>query len=144
MPSCPVNIAPFTCTLSELVAFTHAPTVLETILAEDEPFGVRVTVEFSGGGAIALMPLSLPLRIDFFAKPYGSGAAIALGSAGTPTFPKQLTYQIGIDIPQGAASLGLVAEKIYNISALFRVGAPQAPSFMHGAITDLAVQIYVP
>jgi hypothetical protein len=61
-----VHIAPITCKLADLSIFTADPNaVSETILRQDEPFQVQVRVDFGGAGAIALMPLELPIQLNF-------------------------------------------------------------------------------
>jgi hypothetical protein len=142
MNSGQVNIAAIACRFSDLIAFTTNPDLAETIFSEAEPFGLRVAVEFGGGGAIALMPLALPVQVDFFAKPYGRGEAIELGTALLKTTARQFLYHPTLEIANGPGGVGLIAEKVYNVSALLRVGTPEGPSFITGFIENLAVQTY--
>ena len=142
MKSVQVHIAPIVCKFFDLTAFTTHPDALETIIQQDEPFGLRVTVEFERSGAIALMPLALPIQVDFCAKPYGTSATIELGHVLIETVAGQFTYHPTLDLPVGPASLGVVPEKIYNISALLRIGAVGGPAFINGFIDDLAIQTY--
>lgn len=137
-----VNIISIACTLSHLRAFTHASKAPETLLCHSEPFGLEVTVEFAKPGAIALVPLSLPMQIDFFAKPYGCGSDLELGTVTAVTQAGQFSYALTLEIPGGPAQAGLVSEKIYAVSALLRIGAPQYPALINGFIEKLIIQTY--
>lgn len=139
-----VNIAPITCKLSDLIIFTtDANAVSETILRQDDPFQVQVRVEFGGAGAIALMPLALPIQLNFFAAPYGCGAKIDLGNTIIETSAKIFTYTPGLAITSPAL-VKLMPEEIYQITAVLRVGAPNSPAFITGYMEGLAIQTYNP
>lgn len=139
-----VNVAPITCKLSDIIIFTTDPNaVSETILRQDETFQVQVRVEFGGAGAIALMPLTLPIQINFFADPYGCGAKIDLGNTIVATSAKIFSYTPTLTVPSPAL-VGLMPEEIYQITAVLRVGVPNSPAFITGYIEGLAIQTYNP
>jgi len=138
------SIAAFTCTLSDLIAFTTNPDEPETILRQDKSFGLGVTVEFGGSGAIALMPLGLTIRVNYYAKAYGSSAVIELGDTTVTTASGQFIYQPILKVPKGLVKTELHPEALYNISALLRSGSPEGPSLINGYIENLVIQIYVP
>lgn len=140
-----VNVAPITCKLSNLTLFTpdsdtRYPNI---ILKDDESFQVQVTVEFGGAGAIALMPLSLSIQVNFFVEPYGIGCKAELGSTLVTTSAGILTYTPTLAVAQPAA-IGLVPEEIYQVTAVLRVGTPNWPAFITGFTEGLALQTYRP
>lgn len=138
-----INSAPIVCLLSNLTAFTTDPTALETIVGQEEPLRLRVTVEFERrSGAIALMPLAIPIRVSFFAKPFGPGETIDLGTAMTTTTAGVFTYTPTLELDRGPGEVGLVPEVIYNVSALLRIGAVNHPALLNGFIEHLAIQVY--
>lgn len=139
-----VTIAPIACNLSHLIVFTPKVEMAETILRQDEPVALRVTVEFSRSGAIALLPLGLALTVEFFAKPFGAGTTIALGKTNLITTANQFTYLPTLELSTGFATLGLQPEKVYKISALLQVGASDFPAFINGFTEGLTLQTYVP
>ncbi|UBF23710.1 hypothetical protein K9N68_18240 [Kovacikia minuta CCNUW1] len=140
-----VNIASIRCQFSNLTAFALTrPETMETIFAGNEPLGLQVQVEFGSGGAIALMPLALPIRVDFFAEAYGKGDAIDLGNVVAKTKPQQYIYPLTLEISRGPFGVGLSAEKLYNVSAVLRIGTSEGPSFITGFLENLAIQIYDP
>lgn len=136
------QIASITCTLSGLTAFNHTPDQPETILAHDQPFGLTLTVEFSGSGAIALMPLGLPLQVEFFGMAIGARDSIPLGQVTIQTTGGQFTYHPTLKVINGPASLGLVCEAVYRVTGLLRVAASGYPSFLTGVMEDLMIQVY--
>lgn len=139
-----IHIAPIACTLSELTIFTSDPNAApETILRQDEPFQVQVRVSFGGAGAIALMPLTIPIQVNFIADPYGCGQKIDLGNTIMETAAKIFTYTPKLAIATPAAA-GLLPEEIYQITAVLRVGVPNSPAFITGIIEGLAIQTYHP
>ena len=139
-----VNVAAITCKLAHLKVFTtDANADSETILRQDEPFQVQVKVEFGGAGAIALMPLALPIQLNFFADPYGCGAKIDLGNTIIATSAKIFTYTPTLKITT-PAFVGLMTEEIYQITAVLRVGVLNSPAFITGFIEGLAIQTYNP
>lgn len=140
-----VNVAPITCNLSNLTVFTTNPDFEypETILRQDKPFSLRVTVEFGGPGAIALVPLCLSIKINFFAEPYGVSSKVELGNTMMETSARIFIYTPTLTVATPAA-LGLVPEEIYQITAVLRVGAPNWPALITGYIEGLALQTYLP
>jgi hypothetical protein len=140
-----ISIAPITCHLSHLTVFTadSEADYPETILKQKEPFQLRVTVAFGGPGAIALMPVGLTVRVDFFAEALGIGSKVELGKAVVATAKEVFTYTPTLKVAKPAA-VGLVAEEIYHVSAVLRVGAPEPPALIAGFIEGLTIQIYQP
>lgn len=139
-----VNVAPITCKLSDITIFTTDPNAdSESILRQDEAFQVQVRVEFGGAGAIALMPLALPIQLNFFADPYGCGAKIDLGNTIMETSAKIFSYTPTLTVPS-PAFVKLMPEEIYQITAVLRVGMPNFPAFITGYIEGLAIQTYNP
>lgn len=138
-----VQIAPINCNLSHLTVFTTVSDLEhpETILDQHEPFSLQVMVEFGGPGAIALMPLSLCIKVSFFAEPCGLGAKIELGDSLIDTSARTFTYTPTLTIAT-PASVGLVAEGIYQVTAVLRVGALNSPALIIGFIDGLIIQIY--
>lgn len=111
------------------------------ILSQEQLFQARVTVEFGGPGAIALMPLCLPIKVNFFAEPYGLGSKIELGNTFVNTSAGILTYTLTLAAVK-PTTVGLVPEEIYQLTAVLRVGAPNWPAFVTGFIEGLAIQTY--
>lgn len=140
MSNAQVVIAPISCTLANLVAFAPPQTAMETIFHQAEPFAVQVSVEFGRSGAIALLPLGLTLRVDFFAKPFGRGDTLLLGCISSVTKAGQQLYTLVLTLPDGPTAL--VPEKVYAISALLQVGAPNYPALINGTIEGLMLQTY--
>lgn len=138
-----VNIAPISCNLSNLTVFTpNSHTAYpEMILRQDESFSLRVTVEFAGPGAIALVPLCLPIKVNFFAEPYGIGKKFELGNTLVETSAKTLTYTPTLTVAK-PAGVGLITEEIYQVTAVLRIGAPDWPALITGFIEGLAIQTY--
>jgi hypothetical protein len=137
-----LHIASLSGVVSDLTAFTTDPSQLETILSQTEPLGFRVTIEFSRSGAIALMPLALPIQVEFLAKAVGSGSKLELGKTSITTAAHQLIYHPTLLLPNGVSSASLLPEEIYEITAVLRVGAPAYPAFITGIIKGLMIQIY--
>lgn len=140
-----VHVAPISCKLSNLTVFTtdaHAE-YPETILRQDTPFSLRVTVEFAGSGAIAFVPLCLPINVNFFAEPYGVNSKVEIGNASVETQARVLTYSPTLTVAK-PAGVGLVPEEIYQITAVLRVGAPNWPALITGFIEGLVLQTYLP
>lgn len=138
-----VQVAPINCNLSHLTAFTTVSDGehTETILHQHESFSLRVKVEFGGSGAIALMPLSLCIKVTFYAEPCGLGAKIELGDSLVDTSAKTFTYSPTLTIAT-PSSVGLVAEEIYQVTAVLRVGALNSPALIIGFIDGLIIQTY--
>jgi hypothetical protein len=138
-----VNVAPITCKLSNLTVFTTDPDAEypETILSQDEPFSLGVTVEFGGSGTIALMPLCLSIQVNFFAEPCGLGSKIDLGHTSVDTSARFFMYTPTLAVATPAA-IGLVSEAIYQITAVLRVGARNSPALITGFIEGLIIQTY--
>jgi hypothetical protein len=138
-----VQVASINCTLSNLTIFTTAPDTEypQTILHQHESFSLRVTVEFGGPGAIALMPLSLCIKVNFFAEPCGLGSKIELGDSLVDTSARTFTYTPTLTIAT-PTSVGLVAEAIYQVTAVLRVGALNAPALIIGFTDGLIIQTY--
>lgn len=137
------EIAPLSCSLSDLKVFsTRSSKLAGTILKQDEPIAFAITTEFGQSGAIALMPLGLEIRVDFYAKPIGRGEELELGCAIAQTMANQFTYTPSLQIESGLKTVGLVADKTYRITALVRVGAPYFPAFVTGILEGLMIQVY--
>lgn len=138
-----VNIVPITCQLFNLTVFTTDPNVesSEMILSQEESFSLRVTVQFGGPGAIAMMPLNMTINATFFAEPYGLGSKIELGSTSVNTYAGILTYSPTLAIAK-PAEVGLTPEEIYQITGVLRVGAPNWPALITGFIDGLVLQTY--
>ncbi len=115
------NAVLITCKLSNLCVFTTDPDAEypETILNQDEPFSLRVTVEFSGTGALALIPLCLSIQVNFFAEPCGFGSKVELGHTSVDTSAKLFTYTPTLTVAT-PATVGLVSEAIYQITGVLR------------------------
>jgi hypothetical protein len=143
MKATQVIVAPITCNLSNLTVFTTHPNTEypDSILQQDEAFSLQVRVELAGPGAIALVPLCLLVRVNFYAEPFGIGSKLDLGEACVETSAKVLTYTptLTLDTP---AQVGLVLEEIYQITAVLRVGAQNSPALITGVIEGLAIQTY--
>ncbi len=139
-----VNLASFHCHLSDLTAFTTSADKPETIVRQDKPFSLQVSVEFSGSGAIALMPLAITIRIDFFAKALGTAETVELGTAKLTTQKGQYLYTPTLKLPKPAVKSGLLPETLYTITGVMRVGAPEEPSLINGYIDNLTIEVYAP
>jgi hypothetical protein len=113
----------------------------ETILHQHESFSLKVKVEFGGSGAIALMPLSLCIKVSFFAEPCGIGSKIDLGDSLVDTSARTFIYTPTLTIAT-PTSVGLVAEEIYQVTALLGIGALNSPALIIGFIDGLIIQTY--
>ncbi len=98
-------------------------------------------MEFGGPGAIALMPLGLSVRVNFFAKPYGLGSKLELGYTAVETSAGIFIYGPTLAVAKPEA-VGLLVGEIFQVTALLRVGAPNWPALVTGFIEGLAIQIY--
>lgn len=138
-----INVVPIACHLSNLTVFTtDASEILSsTVLQGNQPFSLKVTVEFSGPGAIALMPLSPSIQIEFYAKPLSPDPGIALGRVEVKASPDVLTYPLVLTLPP-PASIGLRSKTIYTIGSVLRVGAPDWPSLINGFTEELTIEVY--
>jgi hypothetical protein len=138
-----ISVSQLDCHLSRLtVAAAHIkPTSSATVLKSHTPFSLKVSVEFSGPGAVALMPLSMVVQVEFYAKPLGPGNGIVLGKASVSTSPDVLTYTPELQLGSPLA-IGLQVKTVYRIGAVLMVGAPDWPSFIHGVTEELSVEIY--
>lgn len=140
-----VNVGPIACQLSDLTVSTanSASSLSETILQGNQPFSLQVTVEFSGSGAIALMPLSLTIQTNFFTKPLGPEQGMVLGSVEVITRPGTFVYSPTLNLAP-PLSLGLHTGTIYRIGAVLRIGAPDWPALISGFTEETIVEIYIP
>lgn len=140
-----VNVGPIACQLSDLTVFTanSAPALSETILQGNQPFSLQVTVEFSGSGAIALMPLSPAIQVKFFTKPLSPEQGMELGSVEVITRPGVFVYTPTLNLGP-PLSIGLRTGTIYRIGAVLRIGAPDWPALISGFTEELTIEIYVP
>ena len=138
-----VNVGPIGCQLYNLTVFTAntKSAFPETVLQPHQPFSLKVTVEFSGPGAIALMPLAPTIQVEFYAKPLSPDPAMVLGNIEMMALPGTLTYMptLTLGSPQ---SIGWHTKTIYRIGAVLRVGAPDGPSLINGFIETLTIEIY--
>lgn len=124
-----------------MVASDVSPVLPGTTLQGDQPFSLKVTVEFSGSGAIALMPLSPSIQVEFYAKPLSPDPGIALGHVAIKTMPDVFSYPLVLALTS-PLSLGMKPKTIYNIGSVLRVGAPEWPSLIHGFTEELTVEVY--
>jgi hypothetical protein len=140
-----INVVPITCCLSNLTVFTtDAESVLpNTVLQSNQPFSLRVTVELSGPGAIALMPLSPSIQVEFYAKPLNPDSGIVLGKLEVKTSPDTLIYPLMLTLPP-PNSIGLKSKTIYCIGSVLRIGNPDYPALINGFTEGLTIEIYTP
>ena len=138
-----VNVGPIACRLSNLTVFTinANPAFSETVLQDNQPISLAVTVEFSGPGAIALMPLLAAIQVEFYAKPLSPELGIKLGNIEVVTQPEVLTYTPILNLGS-PLSMGLKSGIIYRIGAVLRVGAPKWPSLINGFTEEVTIEIY--
>ncbi|MGA7934186.1 MAG: hypothetical protein WCA35_11615 [Kovacikia sp.] len=138
-----INVVPIACCLSNLTVFTtDANLVLpNTVLQGNQPFSLKVTVEFSGPGAIALMPLSPSIQVEFYAKPLSPDPGIVLGKVEVKASPDILIYPLTLTLPP-PSSIGLQSKTIYCIGSVLRVGNPDWPSLINGFTEELTIEVY--
>jgi hypothetical protein len=138
-----VNIGPIACRLSNLIVSTDNDNsdFSATVLQGNQPFSLQVTVEFSGPGAIALMPLSPAIQVSFYTKPLGPEAGVDLGSLVIHTKPGVFTYTPNLTLGS-PFSIGLKAKMLYRLGAALRVGAPEWPSLITGYTEEVTVELY--
>jgi hypothetical protein len=136
-----ITIATLDCTLSDLLAYTATSARAETVFAQTDPLSIQVKVEFVGSGAIALLPLTPIVQVEFFAKGIGA-PQIHLGHVLLETVANQFCYEPTLMLSEGLQSAGLLSEKVYQLSALLRVGHPSYPAFVTGFIEGLLIQTY--
>jgi hypothetical protein len=145
MSNSQVNVVPIQCRLSNLIVSPTDgdPTASETILQEDQPFSLKVTVEFLGSGAIALLSLSPSILVEFYTKLLSPEAGVVLGQVGVKTTPGILVYFPTLTLAPPLA-IGLQIKTLYCIGAVLRVGAPNGPSLINGFIEEPIIEIYSP
>jgi hypothetical protein len=138
-----INVVPIVCRLSNLTVITTdaSQTWPSTILQGSQPFSLKVTVEFSGPGAIALMPLSPSIQVEFYARPLSPDLGIALGKVEVKASPDVLTYPLILTLPPPTA-IGLRPKTIYSIGSVLRVGSPDWPSLINGFTEELTIEVY--
>lgn len=129
------------CRLSQLQAIAPSTDEAVTALPLDQPFSLRVTVEFLSSMAIALLRLAPQIRVDFYAKPLASGDGYELGTVAIAAQPGQCIYTLQhcLNPPQ---SLGLSKHGLYRIGVLLRIGAPDGPALIAGGLESLMVELY--
>jgi len=101
-----------------------------------------VQVEFSGSGAIALMPLQLAIQVEFYAKTCKRNEDLELGNIAIATTAKQFLYTPTLELATGLGALAALPDKAYTISALIRIGAKGHPALITGFIEGLFIQTY--
>lgn len=138
-----INVVPIACSLSNLTVFpvNARQSLPNTVLPGNQPFALQVTVEFSGPGAIALMPLSPSIQVEFYAKPLGPELGMTLGKVEVKTRPGIVTYPLDLTLPP-PASLGFRPQTVYSIGSVLRVGDPNWPSLINGFTEELTVEVY--
>jgi hypothetical protein len=138
-----INVVPIACCLSDLTVLTTdvSPTWPNTVLQGSQPFSLRVTVEFSGPGAIALMPLSPAIQVEFYAKPLSPDLGMTLGKVEVKARADILSYPLMLTLPP-PDSLGLRSNTLYTIGSVLRVGAPDWPSLINGFTEELTIEVY--
>ncbi len=138
-----INVVPIDCRLSNLTVFTTDANqeFPDTILQSHQPFSLKVTVEFLGPGAIALMPLSPSIQVEFYIKPLTPDAGQILGKVEVKASPDILTYSPTLTFAP-PVSIGLRPKTIYSVGAILRVGAPDWPSLINGFIEELTIEVY--
>ncbi|MBD2464758.1 hypothetical protein H6G89_27530 [Oscillatoria sp. FACHB-1407] len=138
-----INVVPIACCLSNLTVFTtDANSVFpNTILQSNQPFSLKVTVEFSGPGAIAFVPLAPSIQVEFYAKPLSPDPGIVLGKVEVKANPNVLTYPLTLTLPP-PTSIGLRPKTIYSIGSVLQIGNPDWPSFINGFTEELTIEIY--
>jgi len=137
-----ISIASFTCTVSDLTVRAKNTGRSETIFRLTEVVILAVTIEFSGSGAIAFLPLAPGIQVDFWAKSCDRHQALDLGRVTLPTQATQFTYTPEISLPAGFAAVAATAEQAYQISAVIRIGASGFPAMIIGKFDGLLIHIY--
>ncbi|GEM_PF-1984515 len=143
MSNSKINVVPIACHLSNLTVFTtdDNPVLPNTVLQDSQSFSLKVTVEFSGPGAIALMPLAPLIQVEFYAKPLSPDPGMILGNVEVKASPDVLIYPLTLTLPSPAA-IGLRAKTIYCIGSVLRVGDPEWPSLINGFTEELTIEVY--
>ncbi len=138
-----ITVVPITCRFSNLKVFTTDANQAfsEAALQGDQPFSLKVTVEFSGPGAIALMPLTPSIQVEFYTKPLSPEPGIVLGKVEIKTSPNLLIYSPVLTLAP-PLSIGLRPNTIYCVGAVLRVGAPNWPSLINGYTEELTIEVY--
>jgi hypothetical protein len=137
-------LLPVTCQLLNLGTHTTLPPATGAVLNVKDPLIVQVTVQFGGDGAIALMPLGLSIRVDFFARSMGIKQDLDLGTTVMPTEAGIFIYQPRLEVQGGTKAVNLLTDRVYEIRALLRVGAPGHPALITGTMTGFMLQTYTP
>lgn len=137
-----VSIAAVHCGLSDLAAVAKTTGQPETIFHIAEPVLISVTIAFSGSGAVALLPLTPMIQVNFFARSIQQRERLELGTVNLPTQSQQFIYSPAIAVSEGLAAIGVVPDQAYHLSALVRVGATGFPALITGVIEGLLIQTY--
>jgi hypothetical protein len=144
MSSTLLQSIPISCRIHRLTVFTSQAEdeTANTVLYQNEPFSVQVSLDFVGTNAIALLALKPVIQLDFYAKLLSKGLSIELGSLTTETNTQQLTYipTLALGSP---VDIGLTAAKVYRFGVLARIGALEQPALLWGIFEELMVQIHL-
>jgi len=138
-----ISIVPVACRLSNLTVFTEDADLdfPSTILKDNQPFSLKVTVEFLGPGAIALVPLSPSIQLEFYVKPLSPDPGMVLGKVEIKTIPNLLIYSPTLTVAP-PISIGLRSKTTYCVGATVRVGSPDWPSLINGFTEELTIEVY--
>lgn len=132
------------CRLEGITILTEAsaPSLTDTvILHHNQPYSLKVSVNFVSSNSIALLALMPTLRADFYAIPLGIGQPINLGTACLSSQPLQRTYSLVLQLPSLEKS-GFAIEHVYRLNALIRIGATDQPALLCGLLEAPVVQVY--
>jgi hypothetical protein len=138
-----INVLPIACRLSNLTVFTTDADAEfpNTVLKDNQPFSLKVMVEFFGPGAIALVPLSPAIQLEFYIKPLGPDLGMVLGKVEIKTIPDLLVYSATLTVAP-PTSIGLRPKTIYCVGVTLRVGSPDWPSLISGFTEELTLEVY--
>jgi hypothetical protein len=138
-----INVLPIYCHLSNLIVVLNEDDQGITCAAieQEQAFVLSVSVEFRGPGAIALLPLSPTLTVEFYARAVGPGEDVTLGISTTQAIAQTLTYTPTLEI-ESASSVGLQSGLVYRLGVLLRVGAPTWPGLISGFLEELSLEVY--
>ena len=81
------------------------------------------------------------IKINFFAEPYNFGSQLELDETLVDTSAGSFTYTPILEVPT-PATVGLVPDEIYQVTALLRVWAPNEPALGTGSIEEFLIQTY--
>lgn len=141
MSSVNIHSLPIICKAYGLSVVTGSSDVAQTIVPYDAPFTVQIALAFDDSNSIALLALGPTVQVDFYVKPLQAGSTLDLGSSTLTANGHQSIYTALLEVTS-PSELQLMANRVYSLGALVRIGAPDHPALLCGVVEGLMIQIH--